>query len=656
MILHSVRCIQRFNNWHPARQLTEQLLQRRSILHKDRNLVVKATNRRSKLTSGGEGARRARAGMKLTIAIEGCCHGELDKIYATLQHLEQREGKKIDLLICCGDFQAVRNLDDLETMACPPKYRSMQTFYKYYSGERVAPFPTIFIGGNHEAANHLWELYYGGWAAPNIYFLGFAGAVRFGGLRIAGLSGIYKQHDYTRGHHEALPYSESTIRSLYHVRDFEVYRLLQLQQPVDIFLSHDWPTNIARYGNTVQLLARKAFLRSEVESGTLGSPPAAQLLSALRPAYWFSAHLHTKFAALVQHTPQQQQGQQPGQRQGGQQQRQHQSGGQQQQQQEQGGEQRGQQAAGPGPGSAAAAGGGAGAGSGSGGGFASTRFLALDKCLPGRDFLQVIELDAPGPPELHYDEEWLAVLRGTHQLTNLRFKHAPLPGMGMLRSGPRPEDVEFVRQVFAARGSTRIPDNFTATAQPYDPQRQQGQRKGRMPQRHERNPQTVALLEMLGLPYNLDHKDVNGAAAAGPAEPAAAAAASEAASMAAAAAAAAATAAAGGAVPRGGGGGGGGLGAGLGSGGARASNRAPLSLAPHLMAPARPRSASTAAAAPIVLAPNPEEIDLGDIDEDADMEAGGDNPSATSVQEGNAAGGSDGGGGMAGDGVMGCGG
>lgn len=40
--------------------------------------------------------------------------------------------------------QAVRNMDDLETMACPAKYRSMQTFYKYYSGEKVAPYPTIF--------------------------------------------------------------------------------------------------------------------------------------------------------------------------------------------------------------------------------------------------------------------------------------------------------------------------------------------------------------------------------------------------------------------------------------------------------------------------------------------------------------------------------
>lgn len=40
------------------------------------------------------------------IAIEGCCHGELDKIYGAMQRLEEKENIKIDLLICCGDFQA----------------------------------------------------------------------------------------------------------------------------------------------------------------------------------------------------------------------------------------------------------------------------------------------------------------------------------------------------------------------------------------------------------------------------------------------------------------------------------------------------------------------------------------------------------------------
>jgi hypothetical protein len=41
--------------------------------------------------------------------------------------------------------------------------------------------------------------YYGGWAAPNIYFLGFAGVVKFGNIRIGGMSGIHKQNDYYSG-------------------------------------------------------------------------------------------------------------------------------------------------------------------------------------------------------------------------------------------------------------------------------------------------------------------------------------------------------------------------------------------------------------------------------------------------------------------------
>jgi hypothetical protein len=41
--------------------------------------------------------------------------------------------------------------------------------------------------------------YYGGWAAPNIYFLGFAGVVKFGNIRIGGMSGIHKQRNYYSG-------------------------------------------------------------------------------------------------------------------------------------------------------------------------------------------------------------------------------------------------------------------------------------------------------------------------------------------------------------------------------------------------------------------------------------------------------------------------
>ena len=55
---------------------------------------------------------------------------------------------------------------------------------------------TLAVGGNHEASNHLWELHYGGWVAPNIYYLGAAGVVNFGGVRIAGLTGIFNPRHY----------------------------------------------------------------------------------------------------------------------------------------------------------------------------------------------------------------------------------------------------------------------------------------------------------------------------------------------------------------------------------------------------------------------------------------------------------------------------
>lgn len=80
----------------------------------------------------------------------------------------------------------------------------------------------------------------------------------------------------------------------------------------------------------------------QVEAGELGSPPGEAMLKALKPSYWFSAHLHTKFAAVVQHdTP------------------------------------------------AAAASPAAPTLTASTAPGSSTRFLALDKCLPGREFLQV---------------------------------------------------------------------------------------------------------------------------------------------------------------------------------------------------------------------------------------------------------------------------
>ena len=294
-------------------------------------------------------------------------------------------------------------------------------------------FTVLPVGGNHEAINFLWELYYGGWVAPRIFFLGYAGVIRFGGLRIAGLSGIFKSQHYNWGHWEAAPYSESSMRSAYHVRHLEVNRLSRLREPIDIFISHDWPAGIAYHGDVEGLLRRKRFLRKEIEDGSLGSPPAAHLLHTLQPKFWFSAHLHTKFQARVNH---------PNGR--------------------------------------------------------VTDFLSLDKCLPGRQYLQVIEFpETHGEPRFSYDPEWLAIILDTHELLSLQHHPPPLPD-------PKPVTGAQIMKVNNILKDSQgfVPESFERTAAPHD---RSVPRRGQMPTNAPRNPQTIRLLSMLGLTYDLDH-------------------------------------------------------------------------------------------------------------------------------------------------------
>ncbi|OVA06810.1 Phosphoesterase domain [Macleaya cordata] len=368
----------------------------------------------------------------MKIAVEGCMHGDLDNVYATLLHLEKVENTKIDLLICCGDFQAVRNESDLESLNVKPKYRSMNSFWKYYSGQEVAPFPTIFIGGNHEASNYLWELYYGGWAAPNIYFLGFAGVIKFGNIRIGGLSGIYNaRHYHLAGHYERPPYNEDDIRSIYHVREYDVYKLMQVEEPIDIFLSHDWPVGITDYGDWKQLVRFKPYFEKEIQERTLGSKAAAELLDKLKPPYWFSAHLHCKFAAAVQH----------------------------------------------------------------GEGGPVTKFLALDKCIPGHKFLQIVDIESePGPYEIEYDEEWLTITRKFNSIFPLTRRTSWLGGVQVDM-----QDRQWIKSKLKTRGSK--PFDFVQTVPSYNPTQSTSSASF---SGHHRNPQTVSLLQFLELPYLLD--------------------------------------------------------------------------------------------------------------------------------------------------------
>ncbi|KAJ5159525.1 Lariat debranching enzyme [Penicillium canariense] len=238
----------------------------------------------------------------IRVALVGCGHGGLDEIYQSLKTQAEAKGwETIDLVVIGGDFQALRNANDAACISVPSKWKKMGDFHKYYAGQSIAPYLTIFCGGNHEASNFMYELYYGGWVAHNIYYLGAANLVRFGPLRISAMSGIWKGYDYRKPHYERLPYNADDLHSIYHIRELDVRKLLQIRTQVDIGLSHDWPRGIEYFGDYKELFRKKRGFKEDSEHGRLGNVAARDVLDRLRPPYWFSAHLHVKFPAAMPH-------------------------------------------------------------------------------------------------------------------------------------------------------------------------------------------------------------------------------------------------------------------------------------------------------------------------------------------------------------------
>lgn len=368
----------------------------------------------------------------MKVAVVGCAHGEVEKIYETLESMQNEKECKVDVLLCCGDFQAARDEHDLKSMARGKDYHDMQTFFKYYNGENTAPVLTIIVGGNHEASNYLQELPFGGWLAPNIYYLGNAGCVNFNGLRIAGssgnrcqnshiscdmsfnlISGIYKKHDYRRGHYEFPPYNENTKRTVYHVRELEVFRLKQLSKKIDVFMSHDWPMNVHKFGDTMtaqNLVAIKPNFQEDVENDCLGSPVNKELLEHLKPSYWFAAHMHCRFSAVVPHKND-----------------------------------------------------------------SKTKFLGLDKAVnefEDTQFLEIVDIDVePEECPLSYDLEWLTILHLTQHLNTGKKNIKSMPNKnGPVRWNYTPTDEEKECVLSKFDNDLVIPMNFCRTTKPYDPE------------------------------------------------------------------------------------------------------------------------------------------------------------------------------------------
>ncbi len=215
------------------------------------------------------------------------------------------------------------------------------------------------------------------------------------------MSGIYKNQDYYKGHYEIPPFNRHTQHSVYHVRNLEIHRLSQIKESIDIMLTHDWPTGITTFGNCSELLRIKPYFEEEIQNNTLGSPENEKLLKILKPKYWFAAHLHVKFAALYKHVDN----------------------------------------------------------------ISETKFLSLDKCLPRRKFLQLIDIETKiNDNKLCLDPEWLLILKKTDKLLNVSsYMQAPLNEKINITK----EEINEILEDFES--SLTIPNNFRITAPSYQP-------------------------------------------------------------------------------------------------------------------------------------------------------------------------------------------
>ncbi|KAG5519411.1 hypothetical protein PMAC_002038 [Pneumocystis sp. 'macacae'] len=409
----------------------------------------------------------------MKIAIEGCCHSELDAIYAAIQRIEEETSEQVDLLLIAGDFQAVRNLTDLKCLSVPEKYRKLGDFSSYYSGAKKAPILTVFVGGNHEASNYMWEF-----RNKDIMVDGI------GGLRIAGLSGIYKEKDYGKGHFERVPYDATTLRSVYHVREFEVSKLLNIPRtkPIDIFLSHDWPRGIEKYGDYKKLLLKKPFFFNDIQKNCLGSEPNERLMNQLQPRYWFAAHLHVRFEAVKIHDMEGKDC-----------------------------KERETEDIAKNPDeidlsddsmsetvcdSVDAS----NTSDDKKDPIKTTQFLALDKCLPGRRFLEIFDIPAPldnthEKLKLSYDVDWLALCRVFHPYFSVEYYQTPLPrDKASLTSREIEKEKKWVQEHIVQLYGLEIPLQFKHTA----PIEGSDHPRQHLPSLYN-NPQTQAFCNMLGI-------------------------------------------------------------------------------------------------------------------------------------------------------------
>lgn len=230
----------------------------------------------------------------MIVAAVGDVHGHMHAMVRLLQAWERRSGRAIDLVLQVGDFEAHRDEADLATMAAPAKYRKLGDFAAFYSGPARMPWPLYFIGGNHEPYGYL-DTVGAGALTKNVNYMGRVGVLERGGLRIAGLSAIFRPELLTVARPGPEEIGQRSNKAYIGFTETEVDAVLALER-VDVLLLHDWPAGLVRAEEMPAMRARAARLGYD----EIGNDYARLVIEALRPRLVLCGHMHTRHRATIE--------------------------------------------------------------------------------------------------------------------------------------------------------------------------------------------------------------------------------------------------------------------------------------------------------------------------------------------------------------------
>ncbi len=241
----------------------------------------------------------ARPGRGYCFAAVGDVHGHHHALVAQVERLAAVAAVTPAFVLQVGDFEPNRDDGDLASLAAPSRYRALGDFPDFAAGRAAFPWPLWFVGGNHEPYGFLDGLAPGAAVAPRAHFVGRAAVHDIGGLRVAGLSGIYHPE---RSHvpRPALGDLPRTSRKAYVVfteQDEDALLAATEAAPVDVLLLHEWPAGLVAPGDEAAFEQQ----RRSLNEAAVGNERARMLVELLRPRLVLAGHMHVPYRRTLQH-------------------------------------------------------------------------------------------------------------------------------------------------------------------------------------------------------------------------------------------------------------------------------------------------------------------------------------------------------------------